>query len=463
MTAPDRAVDTGNLMSKPSFDQDAANLLDDLIQRARRAGADAADALLVDAASLSLSTRLGQPEGLERSEAGDLGLRVFVGRRMAVVSSTDRSPRMLAELAERAVAMARAVPEDPFCGIADPDQVTRDWIDLDLLDPTEPTADELIAAARATEDAARAVAGVTNSDGGDASWSRSSVTLVASNGFAGGYGVSRRSLSVSVLAGEGTGMERDYDYHSTIYGSDLESPEEIGRRAGRKTVAKLNPRKVKSQAVPIIFDPRLSGGFVGTFCGAISGAAIARGTSFLKDRLGKDVFASGIRIVEDPHVRRGMRSKPFDAEGLANHRRNLIEDGVLTTWILDLRSSRQLGLSPTGHATRGTSGPPAPSPTNVYMEAGTLSPKELMADIQQGLYVTEMMGQGVNGVTGDYSRGAAGFWIENGEIAYPVSEITIAGNMKDMYRRLTPANDLRLRHGIDAPTLRIDGMTVAGM
>lgn len=450
-------------MSKPSFDQDAANLLEDLIQRARRAGADAADALLVDAASLSLSTRLGQPEGLERSEAGDLGLRVFVGKRMAVVSSTDRSPRMLAELAERAVAMARAVPEDPFCGIADPDQITRDWADLDLLDNNEPTADELIAAAKATEDAARAVAGVTNSDGADASWSRSAVTLVASNGFAGGYGVSRRSLSVSVLAGEGTGMERDYDYHSTVYGSDLESPEEIGQRAGRKTVAKLNPRKVKSQAVPIIFDPRLSGGFVGTLCGAISGAAIARGTSFLKDRLGKELFGPGIRIVEDPHVRRGMRSKPFDAEGLANHRRNLIEDGVLTTWILDLRSARQLGLSPTGHATRGTSGPPAPSPTNVYMEAGPLSPKELMADIKEGLYVTEMMGQGVNGVTGDYSRGAAGFWIENGEIAYPVSEITIAGNLKDMYRRLTPASDLHLRHGIDAPTLRIDGMTVAGM
>ncbi len=450
-------------MSKPSFDQDAANLLEDLIQRARRAGADAADALLVDAASLSLSTRLGQPEGLERSEAGDLGLRVFVGKRMAVVSSTDRSPRMLAELAERAVAMARAVPEDPFCGIADPDQITRDWADLDLLDNNEPTADELIAAAKATEDAARAVAGVTNSDGADASWSRSAVTLVASNGFAGGYGVSRRSLSVSVLAGEGTGMERDYDYHSTVYGSDLESPEEIGQRAGRKTVAKLNPRKVKSQAVPIIFDPRLSGGFVGTLCGAISGAAIARGTSFLKDRLGKELFGPGIRIVEDPHVRRGIRSKPFDAEGLANHRRNLIEDGVLTTWILDLRSARQLGLSPTGHATRGTSGPPAPSPTNVYMEAGPLSPKELMADIKQGLYVTEMMGQGVNGVTGDYSRGAAGFWIENGEIAYPVSEITIAGNLKDMYRRLTPASDLHLRHGIDAPTLRIDGMTVAGM
>lgn len=450
-------------MTKPSFDQDAANLLDDLIQRARRAGADAADALLVDGASLSLSTRLGKPEGLERSEAGDLGLRVFVGRRMAVVSSTDRSPRMISELAERAVAMARAVPEDPYCGIADPDQVTHGWIDLDLNDPDEPSADALIEAAKATEDAARAVAGVTNSDGADASWSRSSVTLVASNGFAGGYGVSRRSLSVSVLAGEGTGMERDYAYHATVYGSDLESPAEIGERAGRKTVAKLNPRKVKSQTVPVIFDPRLSGGFLGNLCGAISGAAIARGTSFLKDKMGQAVFAPGIQVVEDPHVRRGLRSKPFDAEGLANHRRNLIDDGVLTTWIMDLRSSRQLGLTPTGHATRGTSGPPAPSPTNVYLAPGPLSPAELMADIKDGLYVTELMGQGVNGVTGDYSRGAAGFWIENGQIAYPVSEITIAGNLKDMFRRMVPASDLRLRYGIDAPTVRIDGMTVAGM
>lgn len=450
-------------MTKPSFDQDAANLLDDLIQRARRAGADAADALLVDGASLSLSTRLGKPEGLERSEAGDLGLRVFVGRRMAVVSSTDRGPRMIAELAERAVAMARAVPEDPFCGIAEPGQITQSWIDLDLNDPDEPSADALIEAAKATEDAARAVAGVTNSDGADASWSRSAVTLVASNGFAGGYGVSRRSLSVSVLAGEGTGMERDYAYHSTVYGSDLESPAEIGERAGRKAVAKLNPRKVKSQTVPVIFDPRLSGGFLGNLCGAISGAAIARGTSFLKDRLGQAVFAPGIQVVEDPHVRRGLRSKPFDAEGLPNHRRNLIEDGVLTTWILDLRSSRQLGLTPTGHATRGTSGPPAPSPTNVYLAPGPLSPGELMADIKDGLYVTELMGQGVNGVTGDYSRGAAGFWIENGQIAYAVSEITIAGNLKDMFRRMVPASDLRLRYGIDAPTIRIDGMTVAGM
>jgi PmbA protein len=450
-------------MTKPRFDAEAATLLEDLIRRARAAGADAADALLVDGASLSLSTRLGKPEGIERSEGGDLGLRVFVGKSMAMVSSTDRSPSMLAELAERAVAMARAVPPDPYCGIAEPDAITHEWQDLDLCDPSEPTAEELIDAARETEDAARAVAGVTNSDGADASWSRTSLVLAASNGFVGGYDVSRRSLSVSVLAGQDTRMERDYDYHATVYGSDLEAPALIGRRAGEKVVAKLNPRKVKSQAVPVIIDPRLSGGLVGSLCGAISGGAIARGTSFLKDKLGQVIFAPGITIVEDPHLRRGLRSKPFDAEGIANCRRDLIADGVLTTWLLDLRSARQLGLTTTGHASRGTGGPPSASPTNVYMQPGTLSPQELMADIRQGLYITSLMGQGVNGVTGDYSRGAAGFWIENGEIAYPVSEITVAGNLKDMFRNLTPASDLERRYGIDAPTLRIEGMTVAGL
>lgn len=450
-------------MTSPSFDTKAADLLQDLIGHARAAGADAADALLIDAASLSLSTRLGAPEGIERSESGDIGLRVFVGNSMAMVSSTDRSPAMLRELAARAVAMARAVPPDPFCGIADASAITSNWPELDLCDNTEPDAEDLIAAARRTEDAARAVAGVTNSDGADASWSRSQVTLVASNGFAGGYSVSRHSLSVSVLAGQDTAMERDYDYHTTVYGADLEAPEEIGRRAGERVVAKLNPRKVKSQAVPVVFDPRLSGGMLGSLCGAISGGAIARGSSFLKDRLGQPVFAPGITIVEDPHVRRGLRSKPFDAEGIANRQRNLIDGGVLTTWLLDLRSARQLGLTTTGHAARGTGGPPSPSPTNVFMQPGSLSPAALMADIREGLYVTSLMGQGVNGVTGDYSRGAAGFWIENGELAYPVSEITIAGNLKEMFMNITPADDLVLRHGIDAPTLRIDGMTVAGM
>ncbi|NQU69434.1 MAG: TldD/PmbA family protein, partial [Rhodospirillales bacterium] len=270
-------------------------------------------------------------------------------------------------------------------------------------------------------------------------------------------------FSASVIAGEGTGMETDYDYDSAVYGSDLKSPEEIGRSAGERAVERLNSRKVKSQQVPIIYDRRVSSGIVRHLAGAINGASIARGTSFLKDSMGKAVFDSGISIIDDPHRVRGMRSKPFDGEGIANSRRALVKGGKLTTWVLDLASSRQLGLETTGHASRGTSSPPSPGTTNVYMENGSASVAELMADIKSGLYITQMIGMGVNGVTGDYSRGATGFWIENGELTYPVSDISVAGNLKDMFLHLIPADDLEFKYGVDAPTLRIDGMTVAGL
>ncbi|PWC33040.1 metallopeptidase TldD-related protein [Azospirillum sp. TSO35-2] len=439
------------------------NLLDDLIAKARTAGADAADAVLFDSASVSLSQRLGNPEKLERSESGDLGLRVFVGKRQAIVSSTDRSPKALAELVERAVAMARVVPEDGFAGIADPEQLARNWPDLDICDEEEPTADVLIERARRAEEAALAVPGVTNSEGADAGWSRSTIAIAASNGFAGSYGVSRQSLSASVIVGTGTGMERDYDYDSKVYGADLRDAAEIGREAGERAVRRLNPRRVKSCKVPVLFDPRVSRGLLGHLTGAISGPSIARGTSFLKDKMGQRIFAPSITIVDDPHVKRGLRSRPFDAEGVEVSRRTLIEDGVLTTWLLDLRSARQLGLQTTGHAARGTSGPPGPAPANVYMAAGKRSRADMLAEIQDGFYVTDLMGMGVNGVTGDYSRGAGGFWIENGQITYPVNEITIAGNLKDMFLNMEAADDLELRFGMDAPTVRIDGMTIAGM
>lgn len=442
---------------------DVLNLLEDLIRKAKGAGADAADAVLFDSASLSLSQRLGKTEKLERSESGDLGLRVFVGKRQAIVSSTDRSAKALDELVERAVAMARVVPEDPFTGLADPDQLARDFPDLDVLDLSEPTAEILIERARIAEETALAIDGVTNSEGADAGWSRSTIAIAASNGFKGSYGVSRQSLSVSVLAGTGTGMERDYDYDSKVYGSDLRDPAAIGREAGERAVRRLNPRRVKSCKVPVVFDPRVSRGILGHLTGAISGPSIARGTSFLKDKMGQQIFAAGITIVDDPHVKRGLRSRPFDAEGIATSRRNLIEDGRLTTWLLDLRSSRQLGLSTTGHAARGTSGPPGPAPANVYMAPGTKTRDALLAEIKDGFYVTDLMGMGVNGVTGDYSRGASGFWIENGEIAYPVNELTIAGNLKDMFLNMEPASDLELRFGMDAPTVRIDGLTIAGL
>ncbi|AWU94323.1 TldD/PmbA family protein [Azospirillum ramasamyi] len=439
------------------------NLLDDLIAKARAAGADAADAVLFDSASVSLAQRLGKTEKLERSESGDLGLRVFVGKRQAIVSSTDRSTKALDELVERAIAMARVVPEDGFAGIADPEQLARSWPDLDICDSEEPSSETLIERARIAEEAALAVQGVTNSEGADAGWSRSTIAIAASNGFAGTYGVSRQSLSASVIVGTGTGMERDYDYDSKVYGADLRDAAEIGREAGERAVRRLNPRRVKSCKVPVVFDPRVSRGLLGHLTGAISGPSIARGTSFLKDKMGQRIFAPSITIVDDPHVKRGLRSRPFDAEGVEVKRRTLIEDGVLTTWLLDLRSARQLGLQTTGHAARGTSGPPGPAPANVYMAAGKRSRADILAEIKDGFYVTDLMGMGVNGVTGDYSRGAGGFWIENGQIAYPVNEITIAGNLKDMFLNMEAADDLELRFGMDAPTVRIDGMTIAGM
>ena len=445
--------------------KEAANVVDllqDLIGRARRTGADAADAVFFEGTSLSHMRRLGKTEKLERSEGHDLGLRVLIGRRQAIVSSNDHSAKPLAELVERAVGMARAVPEDPYCGLADAAEIARDWPRLDMLDPQEPSAETLIERARAAEEAALAVKGVTNSEGAEAGWGRSRVVLAASNGFSGAYAGSNHSVSASVIGGTGAAMERDYDFTSAVYAADLADPAEIGKGAGERAVKRLGARKMATCRCPVVFDPRVARSFLSHLLGAISGPAIARGTSFLKDRLGQKIFPEAITVIEDPHRHRGFRSKPFDGEGIANRRRALIDKGVLTTWLLDLRSARQLGLKTTGHAARGTASPPSPAATNIWIEPGRQTPKELISDIESGFYVTEMMGFGVNGVTGDYSRGAAGFWIENGEIAQPVSEMTVAGNLKDMFARLVAADDLEFKTGADAPTLRIDDLTVAG-
>ncbi|WP_085901017.1 TldD/PmbA family protein [Kiloniella majae] len=442
---------------------DSQNLLEDLIKKAKAAGADAADALMFRSVSVSHAQRLGKMEKLEREESNDLGLRVFIGKRNAVVSSSDASPAAIDELVERVVSMARVVPEDPYAGIAGEDEIAKSFPQLDIYDAVEPSADELINRAKECEEAALSVAGITNSGGAEASWGEASIALAASNGFSGSYNSSGHSISVSVLAGEKETMERDYDFSSAVYGSDLTSAADIGQNAANKAIKRLNPRKPDTlNGISVVYDPRVSSSIMGHMMGAITGPAIARGTSFLKESLNKKIFADGINIVDDPHLHRGLRSKPFDGEGLGNKKQNIIEDGVLLTWLLSLSSARQLGLQSTGHASRGTSGNPSPSPTNLYMEAGELSPKELIKDIKQGFFVTEMMGSSVNGLTGDYSRGAGGYWIENGEIAYPVSEATIAGNLKDMFLNLTPASDLVFRYGSNAPTIRIDGMTVAG-
>ena len=441
---------------------DPEKILQAAIDGAMKAGADAADALFVENVSASVSYRLGKLEDVERSESADLGLRVFVGNKVAFVSSCDFSNDALAGLPGRALAMARLAPEDKYAGLAPKDRLAKNIPALDLEDKAEPAPETLVNRAKDCEAAAMAVPGVTNSEGGGASFSRAAVALATSEGFYGRYAGTSHSIGVAVLAGEGTGMERDYDQASARHAGDLKSAAEIGASAGTRAVKRLNPRKVKSQSVPVIFDTRESAGLLGHFAGAISGAAIARGVSFLKDRMGQPVFGPGVTVMDDPHRQRGQRSKPFDGEGVANQRRALIDKGRLTTWLLDCASARQLGLETTGHAARGTGGPPHPSASNLYMEPGALSPEELIADIKQGFYVTELMGMGVNGVTGDYSRGAAGFWIENGQIAFAVSEVTIAGNLKDMFLNLTPASDLVFRYGTNAPTIRIEGMTIAG-
>jgi PmbA protein len=444
------------------LDTEPLNLLSDVLAEAKRKGADSADAVVFSGASLAIAVRMGALEKLERSEARDLGLRVLIGKRQAIVSSNDFKRETLSELIDRAVATARAAPEDPYTGIADPDQLAKSVPTLDICDEVEPSAEKLIAAARAAEDAARAVKGVTNSEGAEIGWSRSVIALAATNGFARGYGSSSNSIAASVLAGEGTAMERDYDFSSAVYGADLRKPEDVGRSAGERAVKRLGARKMKSARVPIVFDNRVSNGLLRSLSGAINGAAIARGTSFLKDKMGERIFPAGINVIDDPHRARGLRSKPFDAEGLANVRRAIIEDGRLTTWMLDLASARKLGLPPTGHATRGTASPPSPSSTNFYMEKGKISRDAMIKGIDEGFLVTELIGMGVSMITGDYSRGASGFWIEKGAIAYPVSEITVAGNLKDMFLNLTAADDLEFKTGTDAPSLRVDGMTVAG-
>jgi PmbA protein len=439
-----------------------SELLQDLIARAKKSGADTADALMVESTMLGASVRLGKVESTERSETQDLGLRVMVGKRQAVVSTTDTSAKALDPLVERVVAMAKVAPEDPYCGLADSAQLATSLPDLELDDGSDLGADVQIARAQQAEEAALAIDGVTNSGGAGSSFGRAAVTLATSDGFTGHYSGTNHSFSCSVLAGEGTAMERDYDYSTARHLGDLEDPAQIGRQAGEKAVRRLNPQKVKSCQVPIIYDPRVSGGLVGHFAGAISGASVARGTSFLKDAMGEAVFGPNICITDDPLKKRGRGSKPFDGEGVATGPLTLIDGGRLTTWLLDCSTAKQLGLASNGRAARGTGGTPSPSTTNLTLEPGMLSPDELIADIKSGFYVTEMIGMGVNGITGDYSRGASGFWIEDGKLTFPVSEVTVAGNLKDMFAELTPANDLVFRAATNAPTVRIEGMTVAG-
>jgi PmbA protein len=444
------------------LDQSAlSNLAQRLVEAAKSAGADAADAVAVRGVSHGVEVRDGKVEASERSEGDDVGLRVFVGRRQAVISTNDMSGDNAAQLAERAVAMARVAPDDKYVGLADPDLLATTFPDLDVLDPVVPSVSELERRAIEAEAAALAVSGVTKSGGASASTGIGGMVLVTSTGFHGSYLRSSHGVSATAIVGDGTKMERDYAFTSALHASDLDSSASVGKLAGERTVARANPRKVATCKVPVIYDPRVSNSLVGHVIGAANGASVARKTTFLKDSLGKQLFNSNIRIIDDPLRVRGLRSQSFDAEGVAV-KRALIDEGVLTTWLLDCATARELGLQTTGHAHRGVSSSPSPGAYNLHMEAGDVSPEDLIADIKEGFYVTDLIGSGVNGVTGDYSRGAGGFWIENGKLTYAVSEITIAGHLFEMFKSMIPANDLTFKYGVNAPTVRVEGLTIAG-
>lgn len=433
-----------------------------LVERARTSGADAADAVYVGSESQSVQVRLGDLEHVDRSEGEEMGLRVFVGQQSASVASSDFSAEALDELVGRAIAMAREAPEDPYAGLAPAELIASGpFSDIASEDRNADEPEALRGRALAAEKAALAVAGVTNSSGGTASTSASTMALATSTGFSGAYRSTGHSCSVSVIAGEGATMQRDSAWHGARHLEDLDDPDGIGRLAGERAVAKLNPQKPKAGRYPILFDPRVAGSILTHFAAAISGGAVARKASFLLGKLGDRIFADGIRIVDDPLRVRGLRSRPFDGEGLPVNVMDLVSDGVLRSWTAESASARQLGIQPTGHAVRGASGAPGAGPSNLYIAAGSRSREQLFAAFPETILVTELIGQGINYVTGDYSRGAAGFMIRDGALAEPVAEITIASNLLDMFATLEPGGDLEFRRGIDSPTLLVPEMTVA--
>lgn len=441
----------------------STDLLNDIVKAALKVGADAAEAVSADRRSLSVGVRNGKLEDVEREESRDLGLRVFVGQRQATVSASDLSPATQARLVERAVAMARLAPEDPHAGFAPEDRLARGpFIDLDLFDPSERSAQTLEQVSAEAEASALAVPGVARSEGGHAGWSSTRWRLVTSHGFDGAYEGSAFSLGVGVIAEKDGAMERGGESRSTRHLSDLPGADLIGRTAGERAVARVGPRKIASTTAPVIFDNRMAGQIVSPAIGAISGPSIARGTSFLKDRMGQRVFAEGVTLIDDPFRPRGMGSTPFDDEGAAVQKRALFDDGVLTTWLLNSASARQLGLETTGHASRGLAGPSGVSTHNLHMEPGERDLAGLMADAGTGLLVTSMFGPSLNGNTGDWSAGVSGFWFENGVIAYPVSEVTVAGKLTDLYLRIERGSDLEFRGGFNVPSLMFDAVAIAG-
>ncbi len=445
--------------------QSLSDLSDQILAAARRAGADAADAIAVDGTSISITVRDGALEQAERSEGIDIGLRVFVGQRQACVSSSDAKPDTLVQMAERAVAMAKEAPEDPYAGLADPSQLTRNIATdaLELFDPSdEPDPAALQEDAVRAEAAALRNKGVSQVQSASAGYGRRRIHLAATNGFSAGYARSDRGLSCVAISGTGTGMERDYDYDSRVFQTDLRDAEEIGRIAAERAVKRVGAKKPKTGAYPVLFDERVASTLIGSLLQAVNGMMIARGSSWLRDAIGEQVLPKGLSVIEDPHRARVTGSRLFDAEGLATSKRAIVDDGVLTGWTLDLATGRKLGMESTANAARGTGSPPQPSLTNVALTLGDKSRDDLMQEMGTGLLVTSMIGSTINPNTGDYSRGAAGFWVENGEIAYPVNECTVAGNLRDMLMTIVPANDARKYLSRVVPSLLVEGLTLAG-
>lgn len=442
-----------------------AELSEQMLRAAKNAGADGADTIALRGTSLSIDVREGRLEHAERSEGVDIGLRVFVGQQQAIVSGSDIKPQTLEVMAERAVAMAKEAPEDPYAGLAEAELLATSWnIEaFELSDPaSEPDPPTLEAMAKAAEVAAQAVTGVAQVQSAAAGYEEHDVYLATTNGFGGGYRRTHTSVSCVAIAGQGTEMERDYDGDSRIFAADLRSPEEIGRSAGERAVERLAPKKPKTGVYPVLFDERISSSLMGHLLGAVNGASVARGSTWAKDLLGKQILPDGLSLIEDPHRVRANGSRPFDGEGLPTSRRAIVENGVLQGWTLDLATARKLGMAPTGNAVRGVSGPPSPATWNVALTQGAQSKVDLLRDMGTGILVTSMIGSTINPTTGDYSRGASGFWVENGEVQYPISGLTIAGNLIDMLKRLVPANDARTHLSNIVPSLLIDGLTIAG-
>jgi len=442
----------------PSF----PNILSEALEYGKKSGTGQMDLLLVETIAVQYSQRMNKLEKLERAESMDLGIRLFRGKRQVIVSTSDISTPNIKKLIDQGLAMVDLVPEDPYCGLAESSQLITKIPNLLMVDPVEPDISKLQERAQICEEAALSVQGIYNSEGAESAWVKSNTHFAASNGFQQSYSNTRHSLSVAVIAKSDQGMERDYDFSSTVFGKNLKDPADIGQKAAEQAVRRLNPQRINSGKMPVIFHPRIANSFLGHLAAAIHGASVARGTSFLKNQLHQQIFPSSVTVMDHPLLEKGLASRPFDAEGLPCKPQAMIDKGVLTDWLLDLRSARQLKMTPNGHAVRGPSSLPSAGISNFYLEAGTVTPESLIKGIKSGLYVTELIGDGVNLITGDYSRGATGFWIENGSIAYPVSELTIAGNLQEIFRNLIVANDLSFNYRVNSPTLLVDSLMVAG-